>query len=154
LNPVPAATGFCDEWNTDDWGEEPIRSKKQKSRSENKKLACLDDIMNDIELSSVSRDPWENFPALKSLMRDRIDWDTGKPVIDVEIEHCKGKGKTVCEQKDLLKIGPKDIGSGHAFNLLNDLWKEEGEPLIIKKEQLEESFINTKVSNMLNQTWE
>lgn len=110
--------------------------------------------MNDIELSSVSRDPWENFPALKSLMRDRIDWDTGKPVIDVEIEHCKGKGKTVCEQKDLLKIGPKDIGSGHAFNLLNDLWKEEGEPLIIKKEQLEESFINTKVSNMLNQTWE
>jgi hypothetical protein len=153
LNPVSTTTGFCDEWGAADWGEESSSKQKQQAKSE-RRLACLDDIMNDIELSSVSRDPWKNFPALKSLMRDRLDWDSGKPMIDIEIEHCHGKGKTACEQKDVVHIGPKDVETANIFNIFSELWKEKGDPLIVKREQLEQSFFSRKVANILNQTWE
>ena len=111
--------------------------------------------MNDIEYSSAHRDPWKNFPALKSLLRDRTDWDTGKPMVDIKVELCsKESGKKDCVEKETLRFGPKDVESGSIFNVFNSLWKEEGDPLIIKREQLEESFMNTKVKNMLNTTWE
>jgi hypothetical protein len=152
INPISTSTGFCDEWDTLDWGAAPKNTKKP--RNDDRRLACLDDIMTDIELSSVNRDPWENFPALKALMRDRIDWDTGKPMIDIEIDHCHGKGNKECERKDVLKVGPKNVENGEIFNLFNELWKEEGDPLIVKREQLEQSFIYSKVANILNQTWE
>ena len=117
-------------------------------------MACLDDITNDIELSSVSRDPWTNFPALKALMRDRVDWDSGKPMIDIEFHHCKGKSKTACAKKDVLHVRPTDAGTGDIFNIFTGLWKEEGDPLLVKRAQLEQSFFDKKVPNMLNQTWE
>lgn len=111
--------------------------------------------MNDIELSSVSRDPWKNFPALKKLMRDRIDWDTGKPMVNIEIDHCQGEGnKKSCKQKDVIKVGPKHVEKGEIFNIFSELWPEKGDPLIVKREQLEQSFFNRKVVNILNQTWE
>lgn len=57
-------------------------------------------------------------------------------------------------EKETLHFGPRDAENGHVFDAFNALWKEEGEPLKTKREQLEESFINTKVANMLNHTWE
>lgn len=73
----------------------------------------------------------------------------------VKVEVCHDKsGKKNCVEKETLHFGPRDAESGHIFNAFNALWKEEGEPLIIKREQLEESFMNTKVVNMLNHTWE
>ncbi len=111
--------------------------------------------MNDIEYSSVHRDPWKNFPALRSILRDRMDWDSVKPMVDVRIESCHGtNGKKACTETETLKFGPKDVENGHIFDAFNSLWKEEGNPLIIKREQLEESFMNTKVANILNRTWE
>ena len=136
----------------------------------------LSDIMNDIEYSSIHRgDPWKNFPALKALMRDRVDWNTGKPMISIDIEHCrpqntnktntnmnnqskrsnnKSKEKFLCELSDRLEFGAKHVQDGSIFRYFNELWREENEPLIIKKEQLEESFFNTNVINVLNRTWE
>lgn len=132
--------------------------------------------MNDIEFSSLHRgDPWKDFPTLKAIMRDRIDWTTGKPMINIDIEHCrpqspgestansnnpskrsnsKIKDKLTCEVADRLEFGAKHVQDASIFRYFNELWKEDKEPLIIKKEQLEESFFNTHVNNVLNRTWE
>ena len=53
-----------------------------------------------------------------------------------------------------MHVGPKDAESGKVFNIFSNLWKEEGDPLIVKREQLEQSFFNTNVANILNKTWE
>lgn len=138
-------------------------SKDRLANQENdKRLACLDDIANDIEFSSPFRDPWKNFPALKALLRDRIDWDTTKPMVDVKVELCdkpsgdsgNDKKKKNCIEKETLKFGPKDVENGRIFDEFHSLWPEDGAPLIVKREQLEESFINTKVANILDRTWE
>lgn len=77
LNPVSIATGFCDQWDSDDWTDDNESSNKEGPRAgHDSRLACLDDIMNDIEYSSVHRDPWKNFPTLKSILRDRVDWNS------------------------------------------------------------------------------
>lgn len=117
-------------------------------------LACLDDVTADIELSGVNRDPWKDFPALRTLVRDRTDWNSSKPMIDIVIEECKTSAKKECIETDYIRIGPKDIESAEIFNTFNELWNEEGSPLITKREQLEESFLNSRVPNMLNKTWE
>lgn len=72
-------------------------------------------------------------------------------MIDIKVELCQKKS---CVEKETLKFGPKDVEDGRIFDVFHSLWKEEGDPLIIKREQLEESFMNTKVKNMLNTTWE
>lgn len=162
LNPISIGTGFCDQWDDNEWdadtnsgssGKESRLGGKESLRD--KRLACLDDIMNDIEYSSVHRDPWKNFAALKSLLRDRMDWDTTKPMVDVHVELCQGpNGKKSCIEKETLKFGPRDVETGAIFDAFNSLWTENGNPLLIKREQLEESFMKTKVANILNRTWE
>jgi hypothetical protein len=134
------------------------------------KLLCSD-IMNDIEFSSAHRYPWKDFPALKAIMRDRVDWNTGKPMINIDIEHCspqnpektnpnssnpnkRGKDKFTCEVADRLEFDAKHVQDASIFHHFSRLWKEEKEPLITKKEQLEESFFNSNVNNVLNRTWE
>lgn len=162
LNPISIATGFCDQWDDDDWDSEANAESASKSQGlggqearREKRLACLDDIMNDIEYSSINRDPWKNFPALRSILRDRIDWDTTKPMVDVIVEVCQDSNdKKSCAERETLKFGPKDVEDGHIFDAFDSLWKEDGNPLIIKREQLEESFIKTRVANILNRTWE
>ena len=111
--------------------------------------------MTDIEYSSVNRNPWKHFPALKALMRDRIDWTTGKPMIDIEVVHCNSTNKNSCENTgDRIGIGAKEVQDASIFQTFTDLWKEDGTPLIVKKQQLEDSFVNSKVLNILNHTWE
>jgi hypothetical protein len=114
-----------------------------------------DDISNDIEYSSVDRDPWKNFPTLKALVRDRVDWTTGKPMINIEVSHCDSTNENSCESMgDRIEIRPKDVHDGNIFQIFADHWKEEGEPLLVKKKQLEDSYMNSKVPNILNHTWE
>ena len=55
---------------------------------------------------------------------------------------------------DPIEISAKDVQDASVFQTFTDLWKEEGQPLIIKKEQLEEAYVNSKVRNILNHTWE
>jgi len=114
-----------------------------------------DDIANDIEYSSVNRDPWKHFSTLKALMRDRIDWTTGKPMINIEVSYCNNTNKNSCESTgDQVEINAKNVQDGSIFETFNELWKEDGTPLLIKKDQLEDSYINSKVLNILNHTWE
>ena len=136
------------------WDEEPQEATQSEKKDSDKRLACLDDIMNDIELSSVTRDPWKDFPALRALLLERVDWDTGKPMISIDREKCFPKLKPPCTTKERIFIGPKDVQSGEVFDQFTNLWKEENEPLRIKKEQLQRSFWETKVPNTLNRTWE
>jgi hypothetical protein len=112
--------------------------------------------MNDIEMSNPKHgdDPWKDFPTLKGLLRERVDWDSGKPMIDIDIEHCQAKNKPPCIRKERLHIGPKDVQTGNIFTTFSQLWKEKNDPLIVKRDQLYESFLSTKVPNMLNSTWE
>jgi hypothetical protein len=127
---------------------------ESKRDNTNRKLACLDDIMNDIEMSTKLRDPWKDFPTLKGLLRERVDWDSGKSMIDIEIEHCQAKNKPPCIRKERLHFGPKDVHTGDIFTAFSEIWKEENDPLIVKRDQLYESFMSTKVPNVLNSTWE
>lgn len=147
INPISTSTGFCDDPSKPTTKEYPLDP-------DNHRLACLDDITSDIDLSSASRDPWQNFPALKAFMKDRVDWNSGKPMIDVEIEHCQGKGKNRCQQKELLQISPKEVEQGKVFDIFNEMWPEEGGPLLVKKDQLQQSFWSKGQPNILNHTWE
>ena len=47
-----------------------------------------------------------------------------------------------------------DVEDGNMFDIFNDLWKEEGAPLMVKKDQLVDSFMSNKVKNILNYAWE
>jgi hypothetical protein len=153
LNPVSTSNGFCDSWETDNWDEDPRKHEHGGT------LACLDDIMNDIELHSEG-DAWKNHSALKALMRDRIDWDTGKPMIAIELEKCfppkedAKRSKVICQIADRIAIRPKHVEDASMFDTFGEHWKEEGEPLQIKKEQLVQSYQNSSVLNILNHTWE
>lgn len=158
VNPISTKNGFCDQWEvTDRWDEDSSESElKQHADS---KLACMDDIMVDIELladqkNNTSLSPWKNFPALKRLLRDRFDWDSNLPMIRVVQEACNETEKRPCSSNTTIDLGPKDVETGNLFTKLNSIWKEEGEPLIVKREQLRESFWDTDVINILNKTWE
>jgi hypothetical protein len=165
--PQSSKTGFCDDWDADRWDETIVRSSSSQENEEDnhhhhdKRLACLDDIMNDIEMSAVTRDPWQNFPTLKALLLDRVDWDVGKPMMRIDMDTCpskqqqhSSKAHSSCRTKESIPIGPKDVQSGEVFTTFTNLWHEEGEPLTVKREQLRESFWEPKVPNILNRTWE
>ena len=154
IQPVSAKTGFCDDWEAGEWDSDGSVHTED-MELEDKRLACLDDIMNDIENSRVSDDPWRNFPALKMLLRERVDWDVGKPMIRIDMDKCqKGNNKGPCTTNSSQFVGPKDVQSGEVFSIFNRLWKEENEPLSIKREQLRESYWDTKIPNILNSTWQ
>lgn len=151
MNPVSSKSGFCDLWDTNEWGEEPSKSEKSPAHT---KLACLDDIFNIVEHGGFGEDPWSDYPALKSLMKDRIDWDTDYPMIEINVEECQPKGRQPCVLNATTKISPRDSETGKVFDIFNSLWKEENQPMITKREQMEEAFWNTRVPNILNHTWE
>lgn len=157
INPISSKTAFCDEWDIQSsWDEEP--SQIEAKQTADSRLACLDDIVTEIEMSThnipFEKDPWERSPALKLLLRDRIDWDSDFPMIRVTEESCETKGKSPCKTNSTYEFGPKDVQNGNLFRRFNEIWKEEGDPMTIKREQLKESFWDTKVPNILNTTWE
>ena len=75
-------------------------------------------------------------------------------MIRVTEESCEMKEKSPCKTNSTYKFGPKDVQDGNLFSRFNEIWKEEGDPMKIKREQLKESFWDTKVPNILNTTWE
>ncbi len=164
--------GFCDDWHAEQWDEEPRTFKKHSSLdgddeaspfsnsdTVDPKLACLDDVMADIELHATPKhDPWKDFPALKALLKDRADWDSDFPMI--EIQHCvdaatrKGissSNQTLCT----VRLGANEAQSGELFAHFSKVWHEKNDPLLTKRDQLLDSFQrNTKVPSILNSTWE
>jgi hypothetical protein len=67
VNPISTKEGFCDSWDTERWDEEPSDDSYSKKQSD-AKLACLDDIYNEVEYGPLlddnqtrpEGDPWEH----------------------------------------------------------------------------------------------
>jgi hypothetical protein len=149
--PISSKLAFCDEWDAETWDEEPQDSQQQHQKD----LFCLDDLMNEIEDSRPpGKDSWADFPVLKNLLKDRVDWDSGFPMVSIVNETCQAKERTPCAKRATTNLGPRDAGNGELFATFSRIWREEGEPLVIKREQLEQSWWNTNVPNILNKTWE
>lgn len=160
VNPISSKTAFCDQWEVEErWDEEDSqRGKRQQQQHADVNLACLDDIVTEIEVSNDeklygNRDLWEKFPTLKSLLRERFDFDSNFPMVRVVEETCGDKEKSPCAQNTTFDLGPKDVETGELFRRISKTWKEEGDPLGVKREQLRESFWDTG-HNILNSTWE
>lgn len=109
LNPVSTKMGFCDSWDFEKWDE-----KKMERKHVDVRLACLDDILIDIESQQNKHDvdPWANFPTLKNLLLKRSDWDSDIPMIQIIDENCTAKEKSPCAINRTLDIGPRDVQSG------------------------------------------
>ena len=154
VNPISITNAFCDQWTFDEWGEEPEGGSRDEYDAS---LGCLDDIAKEI---SETEGGWDNFPALKSLLWDRKNWDTniidGKevPMIEVVEEECEKKEKSPCKNSTSLSLGPKDVETGYLFVKLQEIWKEKGSPLLVKRAQLQHSFWDTDLINFLNTTWD
>ena len=118
-------------------------------------MACLDELIDGIENSeSLGKDPWKYFPALKSILKERVDWDSTFPTFTAQLETCHKSEKTPCKVNSKLFYSAKDVQSGDLFLRFNEIWKEDGEPLKIKRAQLENSFWNNPLPNILNSTWD
>jgi Lecithin:cholesterol acyltransferase len=160
VNVISTKNGFCDDWDDhESWADDVDRPTSVNAKQhQDSKLACLDDILAEIETSvdekPFNTDPWEKHPSLKSLLRDRFDWDTNMPMIRVVQEVCKEKEKSPCASNNTLELGPKDVETGHIFTRFSEIWKEESDPLITKREQMRESFWDTAVPSILNKPWE
>ena len=150
VNPISSKMAFCDQWDVERWDEEPSPD----DSNPQKDLFCLDDLMNEIENSRPDEDPWADFPVLKNLLKDRVDWDSAFPMISIVQEKCEAKEKTPCKNRTTTNLSPRDAQNGNIFNVFDRIWKEENEPLVVKREQLSRSWWETNVPNILNKTWE
>lgn len=140
VNPISTKMGFCD-----------VNTKKSKGdRVQNRNLACLDELIKGIENSrgkqDKGHDPWRSFPALRLLLKDRVDFDSNFPMFRIEREYCK-RGN--CQNKTTLDFGPEDIMNGQVFSQFSKVWKEKNNPLIDKKDQLVHSWWHAEVPNPL-----
>lgn len=142
--------GFCD-------GIDNIQCKPKSSKVPNRSnLACLDELLSGIEGSrskqSKEHDPWKNFPALRLLLKDRVDFDSGFPMIRVEREYCEEDEKSPCQNQTNVDFGPADVMSGRVFDQFSKIWKEANDPLKVKFDQLRQSWWNGPVPNPLMTT--
>ena len=159
VNPISSKTAFCDQWDINErWDEDGAKRGNEHRLHDDVKLACLDDIVTEIEVLNdekkyESQDAWEKFPTLKSLLRERFDFDSNFPMVRVVEETCEEKEKSPCARNSTYDLGPKDVETGELFRKLSEIWKEEGDPLGVKRDQLRESFWDTD-HNILNSTWE
>ncbi len=119
-------------------------------------MACLDELIDGIEKNNNGQDdPWGEFPALKSILKDRVDWDSTFPTFTAQTEQCSTSSKRPsCSVESERHFSPKDVQSGDLFSNFNEIWKEEDEPLKVKKAQLENSWWNNPLPNILNSTWD
>jgi len=69
-------------------------------------------------------------------------------------EKCLKGEKSPCSNRTSETIGPLEVQSGEIFDSFAKVWKEENDPLLIKKEQLIESFWDEGFGHILNTTWD
>jgi len=139
-NPISTKRGFCD---GDDTG-------KAKGRRQN--LACLEELVNEIESSKGDTDPWKEFPALRLLLKDRVDFDSVFPLVEVEREHCLENENTPCNNQTKVSFGPNEVMNGQIFDQFSQIWKEKNDPLGVKLDQLRQSWWDGNVPNILDTT--
>ena len=149
ISPISSKNAFCDEWDFQSWDEKP---KQQGILKESADLECLDDVDATIEnYANETHNPWQTFPALKTILHERVDWDTDFPMIEIVQEMCETENFCLKNQS---KIAPKEVATGQVFLDFNKLWPEESSPLQAKYEQLKKSFWSTDIPNPLSHTWD
>ena len=91
--------------------------KKAKGMKKKSNLACLEELVTEIDESSRdSGDPWKDFPALRLLLKDRVDFDTVFPTVEVRREYCNDNEKSPCSNQTVPAFGPRDVMSGAIFD--------------------------------------
>mmetsp|Transcript_18988 Transcript_18988/g.39303 ORF Transcript_18988/g.39303 Transcript_18988/m.39303 type:complete len:870 (-) Transcript_18988:347-2956(-) len=149
ISPVSSHDAFCDEWEFNNWDEEPEPASVVDGRG-----MCLDDLALDVQnFANDTHDPWRGYPALRSLLHERVNWDTDFPMIEVVQEDCESEAGSFC-LKRFSEVAPGDVATGRIFLDFGELWKEEGDPLLVKHEQLRNSFWNSDIPNPLSEPWE
>ncbi|KAL7547717.1 hypothetical protein ACHAWF_011003 [Thalassiosira exigua] len=148
-NPISTKMGFCD---GDGMGAKHEERRKRTGTKETNKLACLEELVSGIESSKGKADPWEEFPALRLLLKDRVDFDTIVPTVRVEREFCSENEDSPCTNQTI-DFGPEDVMDGTIFHAFSQIWKERNDPLGVKLDQLRQAWWHTKnVHNMLEST--
>mmetsp|Transcript_10280 Transcript_10280/g.22822 ORF Transcript_10280/g.22822 Transcript_10280/m.22822 type:complete len:652 (-) Transcript_10280:492-2447(-) len=150
VNNISTNSGF--------WGDDDLAKNRAK-------LASLHRIVEDVEEYGGTA-AWDNHPVLRLFLRDKVDWDVDHPLIRIVVEHCR-KGQSAnaaagaatpaavaCDIVKDLAIEPKMIQNGTIFTEFAKVWNEKGAPLLVKKDQLEDSFWHTDFPNILNHTWD
>jgi hypothetical protein len=147
VNPISSKMGFCD--GEDKETENMGRRRAKALKKQNSNLACLEELVSGIESSKGNNaNPWKDFPALRLLLKDRVDFDSIFPTIKVEREYCN---ETDCNQTTI-DFGPSEIMNGHIFDEFSHIWREKNDPLGAKLDQLRHAWWNTNVPNMLEST--
>lgn len=145
VNPISTKMGFCDGDDVD------TGVKKQNSN-----LACLEELVSGIESSkgkTNQTDPWKDFPALRLLLKDRVDFDSLFPTVQVEREYCEENESSPCNNQTVENFGPKDVMNGRIFDQFSQIWKEKNDPLGVKLDQLSQAWWHgTNVPNILSAT--
>ncbi|KAL7540865.1 hypothetical protein ACHAXR_010432 [Thalassiosira sp. AJA248-18] len=136
VNPISTKMGFCD------------------GDGVNRNLACLEEIVSEIESESKGKtNPWKDFPALRLLLKDRVDFDSLFPTVRVEREYCEENEDSPCNNQTSVDFGPKEIMNGGIFKDFSTIWREKGDPLGVKLDQLRQAWWRHDVPpNMLEST--
>lgn len=104
--------------------------------------------------TSGEEDPWKNFPALKSILKERVDWDSTFPTFTVQLEKCNQSERPPCKVYNESYFNAKDVQSGDLFLRFSEIWNEQGAPLRVKRAQLDNSWWQNVLPNNLNSTWD
>jgi hypothetical protein len=155
VHPIPTKMGFCDD--PEDEGEETLKSKGHKSskgeKEQNRNLACLDELVMGIEAkANETYNPWQDYPALRLLLKDRVDYHSAFAMIRVEREFCDENEKSPCKNQTTIDFSAKDVMNGNIFDRFSKIWREENDPLGVKLEQFRDSWLKSNVPNMLEST--
>lgn len=140
VHPISSKMGFCDR---DDVPHD--------ERGAN--LACLEEILGIIE-SSKGDSPWKNFPALRLLLKDRVDFDSAFPMVSVEREYCHEGEASPCNNQTSFHFGAEDVMTGNLFSEFSSIWTEKGDPMRVQQEQLQHAWWRpySNIPNMLKAT--
>lgn len=148
-NPISTKSGFCDGELESATSSKRRRAKGRKQSNSN--LACLEELVSGIE-SSKGADPWKEFPALRLLLKDRVDFDSVFPIVRVECDESDENEDSPCKNQTSVEFGPKQVMDGQIFGQFSKIWNEKGDPLGVKLDQLRASWWDGNVPNMLETT--
>ena len=100
------------------------RGKETKKKST---LACLEELVSGIESSKDTvTDPWKDFPALRLILKDRVDYSTIFPTFKVEREYCMQDETSPCNNQTVYNFGAREMMNGKIFDQLSQIWNEKG----------------------------
>jgi len=101
-NPISTKVAFCD-------GEGST------ARESERDLACLEEIIQDIERSDKG-DPWQNLTALRLLLRERVDFGSAFPPVRIEVDRCSQSEYEKNKKNSCQNITSTDFDARHLMD--------------------------------------